>query len=83
LRPARTQEVLATAAGIRLIINPQTDGDFGRRVNELAGQARGPEELEVLLRSEYPRTVVARGVIDVVERWYVYREGHWINATGP
>jgi hypothetical protein len=46
-------------------------------VNEVAGDVDTPEELEQQLRREFPLTRVFRGVTDIVERWYVYREGHW------
>jgi len=81
--PARTQEVWTTASETRLVINPHTDHEFGRRAHELAEHADGPEQLQALLRDEYTRAGVVRGVTDVTERWYVYREGHWVNAPGP
>lgn len=65
---------MATA---RIIANPPHDRVFADRVEELAGGAETPEVLEQLVRSEYPEARVVRGVTDVVERWYVYRDGHW------
>ncbi len=63
--------------GTRLSINPSNDPEFSRRVHEVARHVETPEELEQRLRREYPLTRVFRGVTDIVERWYVYREGRW------
>ena len=45
--------------------------------------ARGlerPEELEGLLRPEFPSVRVVPGVVDGTDwRWYVYRDGRWVN----
>ena len=65
---------------VRLITNPSNDMDFQRRANELATKADTPEQLEELLRERYNRARVVRGVTDIVERWYVYRDGRWINS---
>ena len=38
--------------------------------------------LQVCLRSEYPRALVTNGIIDRgIERWYAYRDGHWVTAS--
>ena len=46
--------------------------------------ARGleqPEDLENLLRPEFPQVRVVPGVVDGADwRWYVYRDGRWINS---
>lgn len=60
--------------------NPHTDTEFQRRAEELVDRADSPEELESLLREQYHRTRVVRGVTDIYERWYVYRDGSWINS---
>jgi len=65
---------------VRLVINPTTDTEFERHAEELATRASEPDELERLLRSRYPRARVVSGVTDIVERWYVYRDGRWINS---
>lgn len=65
---------------VRLVTNPQTDTDFQRRAEELVDQVDSPEELESLLREQYHRARVVRGVTDITERWYVYRDGRWINS---
>ena len=65
---------MATA---RIIPSPPHDRLFGDRVEALAQGVETPEVLEQLVRHEYPEARVVRGVTDVVERWYVYRDGHW------
>ncbi len=69
-------------ARARIIANPPDDRPFIGRVEELAGTVETPEDLEQLVRHEYPEARVVRGVTDVVERWYVYREGHWSRSGG-
>jgi len=66
--------------GTRISVNPSDDAVLDRRVRELADQAGSPEELEDLLRDQYPNVRVVRGVTDVVDRWYVYREGRWARS---
>lgn len=66
---------------VRLITNPVSDDEFQRRAQELAGRADTPEQLELMLREYFKRARVVRGVTDIVERWYVYRDGRWINST--
>lgn len=65
---------------IRLVTNPSNDNEFQRRAHDLAERVATPEELERLLRERYSRARVVRGVTDIVERWYVYRDGRWINS---
>jgi hypothetical protein len=65
---------------VRLIVNPANDADFQRSANELATRSDTPEQLEQALRGKYARARVVRGVTDIVERWYVYRDGRWINS---
>jgi hypothetical protein len=65
---------------VRLITNPQSDVEFQRRAEELADKADTPEELERLLRAHYSKARVVPGVTDIVERWYVYRDGRWIHS---
>lgn len=65
---------------VRLITNPQSDSDFQERAEQLAEGVETPEELERLLRRNYARARVVPGVTDIVERWYVYRDGRWINS---
>ena len=65
---------------VRLITNPHTDNDFQRRAEQLVARVESPEELEALLREQYHRARVVRGVTDIMERWYAYRDGRWINS---
>lgn len=67
-------------ARARIIANPPQDRLFTDRVDELAEGAGTPEVLEQLVRSEYPDARVVRGVTDVLERWYVYRDGRWARS---
>jgi hypothetical protein len=63
---------------VRLVTNPQSDVGFQRRAEQLVNQVDSPEQLEALLRPDYQRARVVRGVTDIVERWYVYRDGRWV-----
>jgi hypothetical protein len=65
---------------VRLVTNPTSDITFQRFAEQLVHRADSPEQLETLLRPRYSRARVIAGVTDIVERWYVYREGHWINS---
>ena len=69
-----------TLGDVRLVINPANDPSFHERATQLARDIAEPEELERSLRDEYERARVVRGVTDVVERWYVYRDGHWVDS---
>jgi hypothetical protein len=63
-----------------LIVNPIADRDFARFA-ELELDASGTvDELQALLRAEYPHSVVhARALSgEHVLAWYVYRDGHWV-----
>lgn len=66
---------------VRVIVNPASDAFFAQRAAELAETVETPEELERLLRATYERARVVQGVTDIVQRWYVYRDGRWINTT--
>jgi hypothetical protein len=49
----------------------------------LATGIEQPEDLEQLLRDEFPRVRVVPGVVDGSDwRWYVYRDGRWVNPEG-
>ena len=67
---------------IRLVVNPTTDMNFARLAHELAEASGSPEDLERQLRDRYVEARVVRGVTDIVERWYVYRDGHWVHTNG-
>jgi hypothetical protein len=68
---------------IALVTNP--DGDQGFRSSAEAYIADGvesPGSLQHSLRREYPKASVAAGIVERgVERWYAYREGHWIRSS--
>jgi hypothetical protein len=66
--------------GTRVSIIPSDDAVFASRVNEFAGDVTSPEELEEQLRASYPEVRVVRGVTDIVDRWYVYRDGRWTRS---
>ena len=66
--------------GTRVSIIPSDDAVFASRVQEVAGEAMSPEELEEQLRASYPEVRVVRGVTDIVDRWYVYRDGRWTRS---
>ena len=66
--------------GPRISVNPTDDEAFAKRVRDAGPRAATPEELEALLRPDYPQVRVVRGVTDVVDRWYVYREGRWTRS---
>ncbi len=65
---------------VRLVTNPSNDIEFQRWAHDLAARIASPEDLERLLRERYSRARVVRGVTDIVERWYVYRDGRWTNS---
>ena len=67
-------------AKARIIASPPHDRLFTDRVQKLAQGTDTPEILEQLVRHEYPEARVVRGVTDVVERWYVYRDGRWVRV---
>ena len=65
---------------VRLIAYPANDYEFQRRAQELAARADTPEQLQQALRRQYSRARVVAGVTDIVERWYAYRDGRWMNS---
>ena len=69
--------VVSLMARVRLIANPANDLAFTRHAELLADRCSAPEELERELRTDYAHARVVRGVTDVVERWYAYRDGSW------
>jgi hypothetical protein len=68
---------------IRLITNPAADADFRNSAEGLlADGAASPTDLELRLQRDYPRVSVVRGIDEPgMERWYAYRDGHWINPA--
>jgi hypothetical protein len=77
--PARSERGDRLVA-VRMVVNPTTDAEFRARAEALSETANTPEELQRRLRAHYAHARVVRGVTDIVERWYVYRDGHWINS---
>ncbi|HJP89179.1 MAG TPA: hypothetical protein VJ850_09110 [Candidatus Limnocylindrales bacterium] len=69
------------------LVNPRDDDQFGALVDQLAGTAGDPHELEQGLRESYPSAVVrSRGLAaEPVDVWYVYRDGSWtpVGSDGP
>ncbi len=66
---------------VRVYVVPQSDGRFERTAQAHASNGSDtPEKLQERLREEWPHSRVIRGITDAQqERWYVYREGHWIS----
>jgi hypothetical protein len=66
-----------------IIANPSSDRQF-RKVIDTALRSGNwrPEELEALLRTQYPRAVVRPRELagEQTPVWYVYRDGHWIKS---
>ncbi len=68
-----------------LFLNPLDDGAFRAHVDDLMGPSiREANELERLLRGDYPQAVVRPRDLasERLPVWYVYRDGHWISGTG-
>lgn len=67
---------------ILLVTNPAAD--IGFRVaaeRTLGADPASPEGLQSGLIRQYPRVAVFRGIQDRgTERWYAYRDGHWIDS---
>jgi hypothetical protein len=65
-----------------IVVNPATDSAFRVLAEEKAAEGTStPAELEGRLRSSYPSVRVIEGISSESrsERWYVYRDGRWIN----
>jgi hypothetical protein len=73
----------AAKMNVRLITNPTADNAFRLAAEaSLAAGAASPVGLEARLREEYPRVSVVCGIAEVgSERWYAYRDGHWIDSA--
>lgn len=69
-----------TLVTVRLVANPHNDLEFERLAETLVARVETPDHLERLLRERYPRARVVPGVTDITERWYVYRDGRWVNT---
>jgi hypothetical protein len=65
-----------------ILVNPASDATFKRLAETHAARGpESPEDLEDRLRQSYPRARVVEGISSdaTSERWYVYRDGRWIN----
>ena len=79
---ARKAGPVAQDVRVRLITNPLTDTRLERAAERFLGEGVDePEDLEEQLRADFPRVRVVPGLVDVNEwRWYVYRDGSWVNS---
>ncbi len=68
---------------VQLVTNPTGDATFRMAAERiLADGAMSPSQLQGRLRSQYPSATVFGGIEEGgSERWYVYREGRWINSS--
>jgi hypothetical protein len=71
------------APDVVVTINPSSDRRFRESIEAcVSAGAATAGNLQTCLRAEYPSALVTNGIIDRgVERWYAYRDGHWITAT--
>ena len=67
---------------VRLFVNPATDETFSAYAHAcLADGGYTPTVLAEKLHAKYPRATVHPGLMEGEDRrWYVYREGHWVDA---
>ena len=66
-----------------VVVNPETDEVFAAFAEMLVEHGAGSAaELERRLRAEYSRATVHSRLLSGEPRtiWYVYRDGHWVNA---
>jgi len=68
---------------VQLVTNPAADATFRMAAEKLlADGAMSPAELQSMLRSQYQSATVFGGIEEAgSERWYVYREGRWIDSA--
>ena len=66
---------------IAIVTNPGNDRVLRSRAEALLREdGESPDRLEWELRRRYPRARVYEGIRDAFQqRWYVYREGRWVN----
>jgi hypothetical protein len=66
-------------------VNPSWDREFSGLVDRMAPQSERTEELQQYLRRRYPKAVVRARLLsgEVVQVWYVYRDGWWTDARKP
>lgn len=66
-----------------VIANPADDDGFRALIERFViSGGRRPEDLQAALRPLYPSAVVRPRSLagELVEIWYVYRDGHWIGG---
>jgi hypothetical protein len=63
-----------------LITNPSDDLAFRDLAEGVLREGQSPEELQGILRRQYPRAVVRPRDLAGERRvvWYLYREGRWV-----
>ena len=68
---------------VQLVTNPTGDANFRMAAEQLlSGGAMSPSQLQRMLRPDYPSATVFGGIEEAgSERWYVYREGRWIDSS--
>jgi len=68
---------------VQLVINPAGDMAFRSAAEKLlADGALSPAQLQAMLRAQFPNATVFGGIEEAgSERWYVYREGRWIDSS--
>ncbi|HYI22446.1 MAG TPA: hypothetical protein VEX62_07400 [Candidatus Limnocylindrales bacterium] len=68
---------------VQLVTNPAGDANFRMAAERLLDDgAMNPAQLQRMLRSQYPSATVFGGIQEAgSERWYVYREGRWIDSS--
>lgn len=65
-----------------LVTNPTDDAQFASAAEAALEDGQTPEDLEALLRRDFPRVVVrARDLAGERLVWYVYREGRWVSRN--
>jgi hypothetical protein len=67
----------------QLVANPAHDPEFVRTVRDVAAQERSWRVFEAKLRTRYPEATVRHSELsgDAGERWYVYRDGHYVGDS--
>jgi hypothetical protein len=79
--PRRPVNALRQTPRPTLVTNPTDDSAFAAAAEAALGEARSTDDLQAVLRRDYPRAVVrARDLAGDPLIWYVYREGHWVRA---
>lgn len=68
-----------------IVANPRDDGAFRALIDiVLLSDGLRASDLEVALRTRYPDAIVRPRELagELVDVWYVYRDGHWIRSDG-